>query len=129
MKKHLIINFVLIFISFSVYAQQINNLPKGAKAGDLYCYNYKTVKWTKVNADLAKIVKEGKLKALQYKLKNLNYDVDITNCIDDKTTKAFEEEKRRLRNVKKDKRKLDRLQRKEKRLKRKKENKQKAKIK
>jgi len=102
----------------NVYSQNFKDLPKNLKQGGVFCYNNETKKWTELNSELVKIKKEGKLKALQYKLKNLNYDIDITNCIDKKTTEAFEAEKIRLKNEKKIKRKSERLKRKEKRKKR-----------
>jgi len=114
---NLIISALLIFISLNINSQNQRKLPNNSKAGDIFCYNSKTGEWSKVNAELYKIKKEGKLEALQYKLKNLNYDVDITNCIDKKTTEAFVAEKLRLRNEKKIKRKTERLKLKEKRLK------------
>lgn len=114
-KNNLITSIILIFISLNVYSQKFKGLPKKPKKGDVFCYNNKTKKWTKLNSELFKIKKEGKLKALQYKLKKLNYDVDITNCIDKKTTEAFEAEKIRLKKEKHIKRKLERLKRKAKR--------------
>ncbi len=110
-KTDLLISIVTIFISLNLYSQDIN-LPKNAKKGDTFCYNKETNEWTKINPELYKLKKEGKLEALQYKLKNLNYDVDITNCIDTKTVNAFEAEKYRLKNKKKMKRKNKRLKRK-----------------
>ena len=116
--NNLITSIILIFISLNVYSQNFKNLPENIKQGDVFCYNNETKEWTKLNSELVKIKKEGKLKTLQYKLKNLNYDIDITNCIDKKTTEAFEAEKIRLKNEKKIKRKSERLKRKAKRKKR-----------
>ena len=116
--KNLITSIILIFISLNVYSQNFKNLPENIKQGDVFCYNNETKEWTKLNSELVKIKKEGKLKTLQYKLKNLNYDIDITNCIDKKTIEAFEAEKIRLKNEKKIKRKSERLKRKAKRKKR-----------
>jgi hypothetical protein len=112
--NNLILSIILIFISLNVYSQTSTNFPKNAKKGYIFCYNNETKEWTKINAELLKIKKEGKLEAFQYKLKNLKYDVDITNCIDKKTTEAFEAEKERLKNKKKDNRKTRRLKRKKK---------------
>lgn len=114
----------LIILSFSIHvsSQNLNTIPKGKK-GDVFTYNDKTGKWSKLNkleTELFKIHKEGNLKALQYKLINLNYDVEVTNSIDDKTIKAFEAEKLKQKNKKKNERKLKRLKRKKERKARKK---------
>ena len=107
----LLTSIFIIFISLNIFSQSAN-LPKNAKKGDTFCYNKETNEWTKISPELYKLKKQGKLEALQYRLKELNYDIDITNCIDHKTVKAFEAEKYRLRKQKKNKRKMDRLKKK-----------------
>ena len=113
-----IISILLLFLSPNIYSQNFNKVPKKPNQGDVFCYNNETKEWTKIDSELYKIKKEGKLESLQYKLKNLNYDVDITNCIDKKTIEAFEAEKIRLKNEKKINRKSERLKQKAKRKKR-----------
>ena len=103
---------ILLFATVTIQAQSTSK--KGATSKYVMCYDETTHKWTKIDAELFKIKKEGKLKGLQYKLRALNYDVAITNVIDDKTIHAFEAEKLRLKNLKKTKRKLARLKRKKK---------------
>ena len=119
MKNYIsIISILLLFLSPNIYSQNFNKVPKKPNQGDVFCYNNETKEWTKIDSELYKIKKEGKLESLQYKLKNLNYDVDITNCIDKKTIEAFEAEKLRLKNEKKINRKSERLKQKAKRKKR-----------
>ncbi|SHI42112.1 hypothetical protein [Algibacter luteus] len=119
MKNYIsIISILLLFLSPNIYSQNFNKVPKKPNQGDVFCYNNETKEWTKIDSELYKIKKEGKLESLQYKLKNLNYDVDITNCIDKKTIEAFEAEKIRLKNEKKINRKSERLKQKAKRKKR-----------
>ena len=119
MKNYIsIISILLLFLSPNIYSQNFNKVTKKPNQGDVFCYNNETKEWTKIDSELYKIKKEGKLESLQYKLKNLNYDVDITNCIDKKTIEAFEAEKIRLKNEKKINRKSERLKQKAKRKKR-----------
>ncbi|WJJ97272.1 hypothetical protein [Algibacter luteus] len=93
MKNYIsIISILLLFLSPNIYSQNFNKVLKKPNQGDVFCYNNETKEWTKIDSELYKIKKEGKLESLQYKLKNLNYDVDITNCIDKKTIEAFEAE-------------------------------------
>ena len=114
-----ITSIILIFISINTYSQSSSNTSKKNKNEYTFCYNDETKEWTKVNSELYNLKKEGKLEALQYKLKNLNYDVDITNRIDKNTTEAFEAEQIKLKNKKKSERFKRKEKRKNKRLKKK----------
>ena len=116
MKKIIILLFTFFFI-VNINSQDLN-LPKNPNQGDVFCKIKDTDEWVKINPKLAKIIKDGKLVGLQYKLKNLNYDIDITNCIDHKTIKAFNTEGKKIKNKNKLKRKEQRLKRKKERLER-----------
>lgn len=85
--------FLFITLPFCLSAQS-NNLPPKPKKGECYCYNAnKTQKWLKVDCDLTKLSKE-KVTALQYKLNNLGYKIEITGCINQETNTAYIKEKK-----------------------------------
>ena len=90
-----IITFLILTSSLSITAQvELKDFPNKPKTGDCYIKRPNDSKFVKISCELAKINKNRETKALQYKLKNLGYDVDIHGILDDKTIKAFELEKR-----------------------------------
>jgi N-acetyl-anhydromuramyl-L-alanine amidase AmpD len=95
--KYLLLSLFLAFFTLTSYSQN-------AKPGTVYCYNKNTGELVKINAELVAIMKARKVKGLQYQLKGFGYDVDVTGCIDKKTIKAFEANKKRLKKQKREKR-------------------------
>lgn len=100
---YLFISFLLLFNCF-VFSQK-NELPPNPKSGETYvrCLeNGKFSEWVLVDSELKEIHKDSKkFNALQIKLLNLGYDVDVNGKLDKKTIDAYNQnlrdEKKRLR--------------------------------
>lgn len=97
MKKHIyrIITILIFTFNLNVLAQmEIKDFPKKPKTGDCYIKMLNDSKWILIDCKLAKLNKNKGIEALQYKLKNLGYNIGINGCIDKKTIFAFEKEKK-----------------------------------
>ena len=94
-----IVAIILFSCSFTSYSQNKKSKKNSNKYTTLYCQkkNATTGKSTLeklvVDKELLAILKEGKIKGMQYQLKDKGYDVDITGCLDKKTIKAWDENK------------------------------------
>jgi len=97
MKKIITSIFTLLIFTFSlnVFSQmELKDFQKQPKTGECYTKIPSDSTWVLIDCELGDIFKNKELKPLQYKLKNLGYDIDISDCIDKKTILAFEEEKK-----------------------------------
>jgi hypothetical protein len=119
MKIKLFQIITLLIISLNINAQvELNDFPKNYKSGNCYMKNLNDSKWILIDCELANLLKNKELKSLQYKLKNLGYDIETSGCIDEKTILAFEKEKKqkkiRARNELREKRKRKKAEKKQK---------------
>jgi len=108
--KHYIFLFLILGIIFPTQAQK-RNFPKNSKPGDCYWTPDKKVenaKFIKIDCYLM-FLSRKEINALQYKLKNNNYPVEVTECLDKATIDAYElykkDQKKALRQKRKQKRK------------------------
>ncbi|QRM89564.1 hypothetical protein FG167_10085 [Lacinutrix sp. WUR7] len=105
MKQFLFLLFVGLF-SWNSFSQDLPPNPEPGKCYIRCRENGKHVSWQEINCDFNDVFSDqNKVKTLQIKLANLNYDVEVSGEVNLKTIAAYtqytKDEKKRHRRAKK----------------------------